>query len=335
MKRCIVSALLVAALSTALFSTSAFAQTAPAPPGQPTRGYGSPENYICDGYTRIVRGDYWQGTAVNVFIPDKLKYGRKAPVVIFLHGFLAVFPEIYLDAIKHQTDQGNIVIFPQINVINPFQLLTDTDQNVMLKRAICNANTGFAVAGKRADCRNVVAFGHSLGGLLVFCWNGAGGQRVRGIVSANLATDSTQGIPDFIKQFIKITPVDWKSYAHGVDVPSVLLAGDRDTISGVGQATDMYDELTSAPSRVLHCLQTDEHGVPPLMADHNASMCRFLPWFNWVLRLVGGDAEVDATDYRFYWAALDAMLAGQPKPTFDMGAWSDGVRVKPVLQLAP
>jgi hypothetical protein len=334
MKRCIVLAVLFG-IASASFVTTAFAQTAPTPPGQPTSGFGSADDYICDGYTRMARGDYWKGTAVNVFMPNKLKYGCKAPVVIFLHGYLAVFPHIYLDAIKHQTKKGNIVIFPQINLINPSQLLTDTDQNVMLQRAICNANTGFAMVGRKADRRNVVVFGHSLGGLMAFCWNGAGGPRVRGIVSANLATDSTQGIPDFTKPFIKIIPVDWKSYAHEVDVPSVVLTGDQDTISGVGQATDMYNELTSAPSRVLYCLQTDKHGAPSLMADHNASMCRFPPCLNWVLKSVGGDAEVDATDYRFYWAALDAMLAGQPKPTFNMGVWSDGVPVKPVLQLAP
>jgi dienelactone hydrolase len=335
MKRCAVLAVIVGIMFASPFLTAAIAQTAATPPGQPASGYGSSENYICDGYTRIARGSYWQGTAVNVFIPKKLKYRCKAPVVIFLHGYLAVLPEIYLDAIKHQTNQGNIVIFPQMNLVNPCRLLSDTNQNVMLQRAINNAKTGFAVAGRRADRRKVYAFGHSLGGLFVFCWNGAGGPRAKGIVSANLATDSTQGIPDFIQRFIKIIPVDWKSYAHEVDVPSMVLAGDQDTISGVGQATDMYNELTSAPSRVLYCLQTDKHGAPPLMADHNASMCRFLPGLNWVLRSVGGDAEVDATDYRYYWAALDAMMAGEAKPSFDMGSWSDGLPVKLVLRLAP
>jgi dienelactone hydrolase len=327
--------LVVATAATACLCSGARAQGAPTPPGQPARGFGSTQRYICSSYERIVGGDYWNGTAVNVFIPARLKNRSKAPVVVFLHGYLLVFPDLYVDAIKHLTNQGYIVVFPTYNLLNPFQLIGDTDQNVMLQRAIDNAKRGLAIAGSRADLNNMVAFGHSLGGLFSVCWNGAGGPRVREVVSANLATDAMQGMPDFLKPFIKITPVDWRGYAAKVDVPVMVLTGDQDTISGVSQATDMYNALTAAPSRVLYCLRGDDHGSPVLSADHNACMTWFIPCLRWILNFAGGDPEVDAMDYLFYWAALDAAMAGKPSLSFDMGSWSDGVPVKPVLQLAP
>jgi len=327
--------LLSTIVSCVVLCSQARAQVGPTPPGQAARGYGSTQKYICSTYERIVCGDYWNGTAVNVFIPAKLKHGSRAPVVLFLHGYLAVFPDLYLDAIKHMTNQGYIVVFPTYNLLNPFQLIADTDQNVMLRRAIDNANRGLAIAGSRAELDNMIVFGHSLGGLFSVCWNGAGGPRVREVVSANLATDSAQGLPDFIKPFIKIIPVDWRGYAAKVDIPVMILTGNQDTISGVPQATDMYNALTAAPSRVLYCLQGDDHGQPALMADHNASMTWFIPCLGWILNFAGGAPVLNAMDYRYCWAAMDAAMAGKADLRFDMGAWSDGVRVKPVLQLAP
>lgn len=319
----------------ALTGSQAMAQAAPAPPGQPAEGYGSAQRYICTSYQRVKSGWYWDATAVNVFIPDKLKNRRNAPVVFFLHGFLQLAPQIYLDAIKHLTDQGYIVIFPTFNYGNPFAILGDMDQNVMLQRAVKNAKKGLSIAGRRADKSRMYVFGHSLGGLFSACWNGAGGPRASAVVACNLATDSTQGMPEFVKQFVRVTPVDWKAYAANVDVPVMVLTGDQDTLSGPAQATEMYNALTRAPERSLYCLQTDNHGQPALMADHNAVMCSsgFIPPL--LMRFIGGDAEVDATDYRFYWAAFDAALDGKAGLTFDMGAWSDGVPVKPVLNLAP
>ncbi len=48
---------------------------------------------------------------------------------------------------------------------------------------------------------------------------------------------------------------------------------------------------------------------------------------NFLLQFFGGDAEQDAMDWRYYWAALDANLDGQRTVAFDLGTWSDGVSV--------
>ena len=42
----------------------------------------------------------------------------------------------------------------------------------------------------------------------------------------------------------------------------------------------------------------------------------------------------DTMDWRYYWSALDQMLAGDATPTFDMGSWTSGTAVKTPVVLA-
>ena len=67
--------------------------------------------------------------------------------------------------------------------------------------------------------------------------------------------------------------------------------------------------------------------------DHMAPIQRqgIVPDF--LMDALGGDAEEDTADWRFYWAALDQLLAGDATPSFSMGSWADGRAVKPVIQL--
>ncbi len=329
------SPMLAAAVAVMLALPAAMA-CAPKPPGQPTQGYGSGERYICSSYKRLEKGSFTLGTKVTVFVPSVLKNGSTAPVVIYLHGFMMVAPDIYLAHIRHLTNQGYIVVFPSYNLGGFTGMLRDTDQTKMMERAVRNANTGLAMVAGKADLSDVTIFGHSLGGLLGACWQASGGVRPRAVVLANLATDATAGMPSFVKGLISIKTLDWKRLAPGTTAKAMVLTGTDDKLSGPAQARDLYGYLTGASSRVLYCLQTDKHGDPDLMADHNACISDdgWMPDF--IMDLVlGGDGEVDATDWRFYWAALDAALDGRGALTFDMGCWSDGAPVAPVLQLAP
>lgn len=55
---------------------------------------------------------------------------------------------------------------------------------------------------------------------------------------------------------------------------------------------------------------------------------------DFLMNALGGDAEEDTADWRFYWSALDQLLAGNATPTFSMGNWTQGgATVKPVLKL--
>ena len=143
-------------------------------------------------------------------------------------------------------------------------------------------------------------------------------------------------MPSFVKGLVKIKTLDWKRLAPHTTGKVMVLTGADDKLSGPAQAHELYGYLAGASHRVLYCLQTDRHGHPDLVADHNACISDdgWMPDF--IMDLVlGGDGEVDATDWRFYWAALDAALDGQDTASFDMGCWSDGTPVKPVLQQAP
>jgi pimeloyl-ACP methyl ester carboxylesterase len=303
----------------------------PTPPGQAAEGYGSSQGYVSPGYTVLTRGCPWSGKKVTCFVPNRLKNETSAPVVVFLHGFKLVVPDFYLGFIEHLTKQGYIVIFPMSNVGGLFISLFDTDQNVFMQRAIDNTNKGLSLVGRRADLNDVTVFGHSLGALLASCWIGSGGIRPKALVLANVSTDtSQQGVP------VEVTPIDWREKAKAVDVPVFLLTGNRDTIAPTAQSIDMYESLVNAPSRVVYSMRRDRHGFPPLAADHNISLTSnwFIPGFlmSWMF---GGEGTLDAVDYRFCWAALDAALDNQTEVTFDMGSWSDLTPVKPVQQLAP
>jgi hypothetical protein len=302
----------------------------PKPPGQPSSGPGSPAGYICDSYALTQSGRIWDGTLATTFVPTRLKNGNKAPVVVFLHGFLMVAPKIYKDLIDHLVYQGNIVVCAEANVGSPLKLMSDTDQNVMMARAVGNAGKGLAMAGAKADMDNLYIIGHSLGGLLSLCWMGSGGPRPRAIVLMNPNTDPSSGMPGFVSGLVKITRIDWKARAAAVDVPAVILTGDQDTIAPPSQSCEIYDALVSAPSRAVYCAQGDARGNPAIKAEHNSSLCddAFVPSF--LMGFLGGAGKVDALDSRYYWAAIDQVMSGRTACTFDMGKWSDGVPVRPV-----
>lgn len=331
MRKKAVGLLVMVTLLTALAGASLpAAAAAPAPPGRPQSGYGSTAGYICSGYTVREQGIAWLGTRVTCYVPNKLKNGSKAPVVIFLHGFKMVRPDMYLEFIKHLAYQGYIVIYPNINVGSLLGSVFDTDQNVFMQRALDNTAKGLQMVADKADLADVTLFGHSLGALMASCWIGSGGIHPKAMVVANPATDSSASIP------IPYNPIDWRTKVKAVDVPVILLTGDRDTIAPSQQARDLYDNLTAAPSKVLYSLQTDEYGAPALMGDHNMSLTGNWLYPAFLMDLfLGGAGEVDATDWRFCWAAMDAALDNQSQLTFDTGKWSDGRPVKPVVQLAP
>ncbi len=310
--------------------------TKPSPPERPLTGYGSCENYIASKHTLLQAGCPYIATRVSCFVPDVLKNGSKAPVVVFLHGFKLVRPDFYMDLITHLTRQGYIVIYPWYNVESILLSLFDTDQNVFMRRAIDNTKRGLSLVGSKADLTDVTVFGHSLGGLLASCWIGSGGIKPKAILMANPSTDPSQGIPEFIRQFIRINPIDWKNLAKRVDVPALILTGDQDTLAPPYQALDLYAHLTNAPARSVYCLRTDDHGEPAIVGNHNMALTG-----NWLIpeslmnTVFGGAGKVDTADWRFVWAALDAVLGNRTELNFDMGNWSDGTPVKPVVRLAP
>lgn len=83
----------------------------------------------------------------------------------------------------------------------------------------------------------------------------------------------------------------------------------------------------------MYQLQNDTTEYPNLQADHMAPIQKqgIIPDF--IMNALGGDAEETSADYRFYWAALDQLMAGNASPTFSMGNWGNGAALKPVVKL--
>lgn len=301
-------------------------------PARQTTGPGSKAGYISTSATKTDTGDGNNGTRVYTFVPNVLKGGTKAPVVVVLHGFELLAPEIYQGLIDHLNHQGYIVIFPAYNK-GGFGILDDTDQNAMLGRAIASTNSALGALGSKADTSKVFLFGHSLGGLVAASWTGRGGVAPAGIVLANPSTSGAAGIPDFLSGLVTVTPIPWQSLVPATTAKTVVLTGDKDTIAPPAEAIGIYDKLTSAAARSVYELQNDTTETKPIQADHMAPIQNQGIVPDLIMNALGGDAEEDNADWRYYWAALDQMLAGNATPTFSMGTWGNGTPVKPVLKL--
>ncbi len=300
----------------------------PSPPVQADTGYGSTERYISDNFTLLSVGSDTDGTQAWYFVPDKLKNGASAPGVIFLHGYTAIDFETYYGHIVHLVKQGYIVIYPEYQRSDDKASTEDLNQSVMLSRAVDSVDAALAKLGDTVEMDNLTAYGHSLGGLFAFCWQGAGGAPVRRIVMSHANMDPSTGIPSFVIGLVTLIEYKDPVYGPAVKVPVIMLWGNSDTdIAPFSQQQEAYKLMENAPSKVLYAAQSDAHGLPHLTASHAAPISMF--------NERTGQSQQDALDYRFYYAALDAALDGQDNVTFAMGNWSDGTPVKKVEQLLP
>jgi hypothetical protein len=306
----------------------------PTQPGQPTSGPGGSGGYIASSVSRYETGSGSDGTRVWWFVPNRLRNGSSAPVVVYLHGFMLLAPDIYLGHINHLARQGYIVIYPQFNKGGLLGLLSDTDQRQMLRRAIDATNVALGRLGSLADRSQIHLFGHSLGGLMAGTWEGAGGPRPVSVTIANPSLNATASIPSFVRGLISITPIDHAALAPANRARTVILTGDADTIAAPSEALQLYAESTGAPTRSVFRATSDRRGEPPVVADHMAPIQDqgIVPDF--MMQLFGGVGRQDTLDYRFYWAALDQNLSGVTTPSFSMGSWSDGVPVAAPVRLA-
>ncbi len=313
-----VRVLVAVALTAAVLGASTSPAWASSPPGRQSDGYGSTAGYVSAGATRFQAGNASDGSKVWWWVPSTLRDGASAPVVVYLHGFSLTDPAPYQPHIDHLTRQGFIVVYPQFNLTG-LGIFSDNNQNVMLSRAIAATRTALASLGAQAGPLHL--FGHSLGGLLSASWMGAGGPAVESVTLANPSTGG--GAPSFVT----VVPIDWGQAAPATTARTMILTGDQDTIAPSSESLALFGALTGASSRVVYQAHTDRHGTPGLDADHMSPIQSSGGIPNFLLAFFGGTAEQDAMDWRYYWAALDANLDGQPTVTHQLGAWSDGVAV--------
>lgn len=294
----------------------------------PRVGFGSSDHYITQKIITKTFGNIHDGTKTYTFIPGKLKNGTWAPVVIQLHGAMLIGPEIYWETISHIVKQGYIVIHPQFNKALP-ALLFEFDQNKMLARAIATVKIAISKLGKSCKKDQIYLYGHSLGGLMGMCWEGAGGPPLAGRILAHPNIDPNAACDNPMQP--KIIVLDYLKLAEKVKGPVTILGGDKDNISPLADLTKAWYALKNAKPKKIFYFQNDPENRLFIDTDHMAPTCDtgFLP--EAVAKGIGGKGKVNALDWYFYNAAIDAMLQ---KGTVDL-SWSIKTRSGKATKFGP
>lgn len=321
-----------------LLSSSLVSNAAALPPDRQSSGYGSSENYISDSYSVEQWGASTLGTLTTLYRPAVLKNGSTAPVVVFLHGFSATKPSFYKQYLEHIVKQGNFVIFPQFQRGDLVGILAESgldknkpfDHQIWLNRAITSTNQALAKISGQADLSQLYLAGHSLGGALSLGWKVAGGPSPKAMILEHAEVDSAAGLPSFVKPLVHVKEIPFTApgYADAIDWPVIILTGENDTIATVTQQNKIFSCLTG--SKAYYIAHVDTHGKPLLSPNHGGPLgaVKGLPQHK---RIVSGiSLEDDALDWRYYYAAIDAVMSGvYTDIPFEFGKWSDGVDAIP------
>ena len=360
-------ALVVFLLGTVLgASATIHAGAPPTPPGQPSTGPGG----AAYSHARVTAALHGEGARSYWLFEPSGPPAKEAPLIVFLHGWSAVQPEVYGAWIEHLVRRGSLVVFP------------------LYQDGLCTSATDYTPDALAAvtDAIHLLQSepGHAAPRLDRF---GLAGHSLGGIIAADLAASWEQvGLPR-PRALLCVEPgKTWGSksppaaaHLEGLDrIPRdtllLTVVGDRDSIARDIDAKRIFYESAQIPveNKNYVTLVSDEHGQPTLQATHFAPVApggRFAvksekadlgPWRQRlrqaieqrrterrpVAGLPGSETlgrGVDALDYFGTWKLLDALidaacfgrnrafaLGNTPEQRF-MGSWSDGT---PVRELA-
>jgi len=315
-------------------------QTGVTAPGQPTSGPGGAD----DLFPSVASATYGNGAdKVYVFTPQPSP--TAAPLVIFTHGWGAIYPTTYGAWIDHLVrHEGAIVIYPvyQDNLRTPpAEMLPNAVTGI--KTALDHLRSGDLAV--KPDETHVTYVGHSMGAVL----------------AANLAaTAARSGLPTpkavvadqpgktWGPQAMQIALADLGQIPAGTLL--LAIAGDSDRIVGDTDAKRIFNESTAIPAadKDFVTMVSDSHGTPAILANHQAPVSRMPIGAISVMRPgVQPGPPPGPLDYFGIWKLCDALcdaawygknreyaLGGTPQQTY-MGEWSDGEPVARLLVKAP
>jgi acetyl esterase/lipase len=314
---------------------------APTPPAQPAHGPGGADY----AHARVVeRAPIPGARGYRLFTPAD-PVPAVAPVVVFCHGWGALDPHHYQAWIDHLVRRGWIVVWPN------YQDSLLTRGTEFLPNAIAGVRAAFAELARgdvRADRSRVAILGHSAGGVLA---------------AEIAAVAAREGLPAF-RAVMPVEPGDGSqdgrrrvTVPHGdlsplpAETLLLVVVGADDHRAYQNLGLGFYDAAVRVPPANKNVIElvSDDHGRPPLLANHAApSATRDGDATHPRLALFGDFAHagvVDALDWYGTWKLFDALadcafyrrdcasaLGGGPAQTF-LGVWSDGVPVKPMRVL--
>ena len=291
---------------------------------------------ISQTYEKFVTHVGAENTECWYYVPSVLKNGVDAPVVVFLHGGMFSYPDVYLAHVEHLLSQGYIVIFPRYLKQDPLNvyrdLIRDADQKKYLDRAVAAVNQALSELESVADLDNITIYGHSTGGLLALAWPNQQWQP-KNMLLANTNIDAKAAMPGFVTSMISLKPLPWRKSAGTINYPVVLLCGDEDAIGSCLGSALIYHALRKSPEKAIYQLHSDRHGSPPIVANHFAPLASKNAFVALFFKVMQTSMTPDAADLRFYWVALDNVLEERYFISFDMGRWSDAQPVNPVTTL--
>ena len=290
----------------------------PSPPGQPEDGPGG-SNYSHQG---IRSSRYrWGARQFWIFEPTD-PTPESAPLIVFNHGWSAMFPYFYQAWIDHLVKRGNIVVYPryQRGLFFGFRFFS-SNAITAVKAAITELQTGDHVT---PDLEFFAITGHSLGG---------------GITANMAALAEERGLP-IPKAIMPVQPAFPVSETVNLSIiPAetlmLVIVGEDDTVIDPESPITIFYGCDQIPlENKDYVIQvTDTYGEPDLLADHIAPVC--------IADI--SHPTVDAMDFYSTWKLFDALTdyafygingeycLGNTSEQRYMGQWSDGTPVKELI----
>ena len=320
-----------------LFFAPSISLSQPSPPHQPEIG---PGGYDYPHATVRKHGPYW---AKGHFRDNNYKYyifepadpaPEEAPVVLFLHGWLAYKPQAYLGWMEHIVKKGHTVLWVQYDAfLGRFKTFADHAMETW-KDALNRVDTQW---WKRSHVRpdkdemgkmKTAIIGHSMGGYL-------------SAILAARAADSRSGVPEPYA-IVAVEPggLGWIPYEDlgrvDPDTKMVIVVGDEDSVVCKSTAVPIWENTSQIPdeNRDLLLVKSDDWGSSAQIANH------YFPNTDGFRDTAAVDARDFYVTYKLSVGALNcafrrmdckyALGDGSYKQVF-MGEWSDGRPVRPMI----
>jgi acetyl esterase/lipase len=271
-----------------------------------------------------------------------------APLIIFNHGWSAMNPRVYGAWIAHLVRRGNIVIYPV------YQDSMRTKMTDFMPNAITSIRDALTTLGQpdhvRPELEHVAIVGHSMGGAM----------------TANFAAMAARENLPVPKAIMCVEPGDYIVQTPSIFMPredlsripastlALVVVGSDDTFVGNTTGKRIFAGIGQIPAQNKDyvILNSDRHGMPPLLATHFAPICndasiRLPPTTTQIAirkrlrQRMGeqGEPGIDAldfalwrlfdglTDAAFYGRNREFALGDTPQQR-GMGNWTDGTPVK-------